>query len=67
MELLHSYINSSENQVEPQVWGFCRLFRKKNGYEFSDEFKKRLENEWFGKCNFSLSTDGKNGEQVVKV
>lgn len=35
MELLHNYINSSENQAEPQVLGFCSLFRKTNGYELS--------------------------------
>lgn len=68
MELLHNYINSSENRAEPQVLEFCSLFRKKKRlWVVSDELKKRLENKWFCKHNFSVSTDGRNGEQVVKV
>lgn len=70
MELLHSYISSSENWAEPLVLGFCSHFMKtkKSLWLVLDELKKkRLENEWFCKHNFSLLTDGRDGEQVEKV
>lgn len=57
MELLYNYTNSTKNRAESQLLGFCSLLIG----------EKNLENEWFCKHNFSLSTDGRNGEQVVKV